>query len=80
MVVASQMIFCLLLLPAFDQECHLFIAGTKYDLVEADKKARKVDNADLQDFAEGMLRRSVLCCRVANYGGGGGGRDLYYHL
>ncbi|XP_065175023.1 ras-related protein Rab-24-like [Sycon ciliatum] len=35
-----------------EEECKLFIAGTKQDVVIQDKKARKVDGADLQDFAD----------------------------
>ena len=33
----------------------VYLCGTKYDLVEENKKARKVDVATVRDYADGEL-------------------------
>ena len=46
-------------LPRTVQECVVYLCGTKVDLVEENKKARKVDVHVVRDYAEGMLRVAV---------------------
>ena len=35
------------------QECVVYLCGTKYDLVEENKKARKVDLGVVRDYLDG---------------------------
>ena len=36
------------------QNCKIYLCGTKYDLVQSDKKLRQVDYHTTTDYAEGM--------------------------
>lgn len=37
------------------QECVVYLCGTKYDLVEENKKSRKIDLGIVRDYAEGKM-------------------------
>ncbi len=38
----------------------MYLCGTKYDLVEENKKLRKIDSGTIKDYGDGMLGVCVL--------------------
>ena len=45
------------------QDCVLYLCGTKYDLVEENKKSRKIDASMTKEYADGM---SIKCTAKLN--------------
>ena len=40
----------------------MYLCGTKFDLVEENKKARKVDVHLIRDYADGVLGHALWYC------------------
>ena len=61
--VVTPLYVVLSLTPA--QECVVYLCGTKYDLVEENKKARKVDASLVRDYVDGEWKvRNTLVYMV----------------
>ena len=46
------------------QECVVYLCGTKYDLVEENKKVRKIEAGVVRDYLDGECVISAVCVCV----------------
>jgi len=49
------------------QDCLVYLCGTKYDLVQEDKKARKVEASTVERYGDGKCFNSLIVIQLFLY-------------
>ncbi|CAI9604055.1 unnamed protein product [Staurois parvus] len=63
-------------LQNFEENCRIYICGTKVDLIENDKNRRQVDFHDVQDYADEI---KAHLCETSSKTGHSVGKDMFFN-